>query len=138
MILEVKVDDSSFREWTERSIENVRMMSDVLQDIRQIIWEDTSEMIPLEWGYLENSFFSHSQIISDYPFFELRIHMTGIDNPKAEGWDYALYMHEGKSDGSGFNYTVKGELHYLEKGFEKSKPYFMKYLEMDYLTALGV
>ena len=67
MIFEVKVDDSSFREWTERSIENVRMMSDVLQDIRQIIWEDTSEMIPLEWGYLENSFFSHSQIISDYP-----------------------------------------------------------------------
>lgn len=133
MILEVNVDDSSFREWTERSIGNVRMMSDVLQDIRQIIWEDTSEMIPLEWGYLENSFFSHSQIISDYPFFELRIHMTGIDNPKAKGWDYAEIQYT-----EDFNHPIKGEQFYLEKGFEKSKPYFMKYLEMDYLTALGV
>ena len=133
MIFEVEVDDSSFREWTERSIENVKMMSDTLKDIQKIIWEHTSEKIPLEWGYLENSFWKHGQIISEYPFFELKIHMTGLDNPKAKGWDYALYQHS-----NNFNHPIKGEMLYLEKGFDESMSYVLKYLETDYLTSLGV
>lgn len=138
-IFEVEVDASSFFDWAERAYEHVKTMSDVLEDIRQIIWKDTSEMIPLEWGYLENSFFKYSQIISDYPFFELKIHMTGLDNPKARGWDYALFQHTGmRSDGTPLNHPIKGEPLFLEKGFDMAEPYFMKYLETDYLTALGV
>ena len=132
-IFEVEVDASSFFDWAERAYEHVKTMSDVLEDIRQIIWKDTSEMIPLEWGYLENSFFKYSQIISDYPFFELKIHMTGLDNPKARGWDYALYQHS-----NDLNHPIKGDSLYLQRGFDMAEPYFMKYLETDYLTALGV
>lgn len=132
-MFEVEVDASSFFDWAERAYEHVKTMSDVLEDIRQIIWKDTSEMIPLEWGYLENSFFKYSQIVSDYHLFELKIHMTGLDNPKAKGFDYALYQHN-----EDLNHPIKGEPYYLQQGFEMAEPYFMKYLETDYLTALGV
>lgn len=131
----VEVDDSSFREWAERSIENVKLMADVLRDIQVIIWQHTIHRVPVRLGYLESSFYEYAQIRSEYPIFELKIEMTGKDNPTAKGWDYALYMHEGGN--KPFNYTVKGELHYLERGFEEAEPYFMRYLETDFLSALG-
>jgi len=137
MIIESKVDSSDFQEWIDESVERLRLMKDTLKDIEVIIWQHTMHRVPVRLGYLEESFFKYSEIRSEYPLMGMKFTMTGKDNPTADGWDYALYMHEGKSDGSGFNYTVKGELHYLENGFREAEPYFMKYIESDYLTALG-
>ena len=133
MLFEVEVDDSSFREWVDKSIENVKTMGRVLEDIKVIIWQHTIHRVPLDKGFLESSFFEYSNIVSEYPLFELKIEMTGIDNPDADGWDYALYQYE-----NDLNHPIKGEMYYLKNGWDEAKPQFMKYLETDYLTALGV
>ena len=135
--MNVDVDATSFYEWVDISKTNVRAMIETLENIEVIIWQHTLHRIPVRLGYLESSFFENTQIYSEYPLMELKITMTGEDNPTTD-WDYALYMHEGKSDGSPFNYTVKGELKYLQSGFMEAEPYFMRELETDYLTALGV
>ena len=138
MIFKIEVDDSSFREWTDRATENVKMMVNTLKEIRVIYHNYIAPLTPINLGYLEHSIFQHSEIVSEYPLFELKLKMTGIDNPTAHGWDYALYMHEGKDDGSPFKYSVRGQLHYLETGFTEAEPMVLKRIETDYLTAIGV
>lgn len=133
----VEVDATPFYDWAEKSVENVKMMVNTLKEIRVIYHNFIAPLTPINLGYLEHSIFQHSKINSDYPFFELELKMTGIDNPTAKGWDYALYMHEGKEDGSSFNYSVRGQLHYLETGFEEAEPMVMMRIETDYLSAIG-
>lgn len=133
MILEVKVDDSSFREWTERSIENVRMMSTLLKEIRVIYYNFIGPLTPLKDGFLQHSLMEHSEIYSNYPFFELKLKMTGLDNPSAKGWDYAEIQYT-----EDFNHPIQGIPYYMREGFDEAEPFVLKRIETDYLTALGV
>lgn len=133
----VEVDPSTFNEWVEITKSNVHGIVGALENIEVIIWQHTIHRVPVRLGYLEQSFFENTKINTNYPLMELKITMTGERNPTSD-WDYALYMHEGRSDGKPFNYTVKGELKYLQSGFFEAEPYFMRELEKDYLSALGV
>ena len=132
-MITVEVDASSFYDWAEKAVENVKMMTDVLKEIRVMIYNEVAPLTPLKDTYLQQSFMQYSEIVSDYPFFELKMKMTGIDNPKAKGWDYALLQHT-----ENFNHPIQGIDHYLEVGLSEAEPLVMIKLETDYLTALGV
>lgn len=129
----VEVDADEFYTWSSKALAKLETMVNTLREINSIIYHTTAPLTPLDKGYLMDSIFSHSVIVSEYPMYSLKIEMTGIDNPTARGWDYALiqYLHE-------FHHPVQGESFYLKKGFDEAKPYIWSYLETDYLSALGL
>ena len=129
----VEVNADSFFEWASKSIAKVHQMVRVLKEANAIIYGTTAPLTPLDQGYLMHSIFGHSVITSNYPFFSLEIHMTGIDRPDAKGFDYALIQYT-----RDFHHPVQGEAGYLKKGFDEAKPLIMSYLETDYLSALGL
>ena len=131
-LFEVEVDDSGFRQWAERSVENIKLMVNVLKEIRVMIYEVVAPLTPLKDDFLTQSLMQDSKIVDSSPFFELQLTMTGIHNPSADGWDYALYQHD-----EDLHHPLRGQMEYLEYGFEEAKPMFMKRLETDYLSALG-
>lgn len=132
VLFEVEVNDSEFRQWAERSVENIKVMVNVLKEIRVMIYEVVAPLTPLKDDFLTQSLMQDSKIVDSSPFFELQLTMTGIHNPSADGWDYALYQHD-----KDLKHPRRGQMKYLKKGFEEAKPMFMKRLETDYLTAIG-
>lgn len=132
-ILTVDVEVEGFYEWAAKAVAKVEMMSNVLKEANALIYNTTAPITPLKDGYLMDSIFSHSRIVSDYPHFSLSVEMTGIDNPTAKGGDYALLQHS-----NDFHHPIQGQSDYLKIGFDEAKPMIIQYLETDYMSALGL
>ena len=132
--MKIEVDDSSFQAWVDRSISNVERMVDTLKEIRAIYHNMIVPLTPLKDSYLDQSLMQFSEVKSSYPFFELKLKMSGVNNPKADGWDYALIQHEEEE----FEHPLRGRPHYLEDGMEVAEPMVWMQLKTDYMSALGV
>lgn len=128
----VEVNDSSFREWANRTIENVKLMVYVLKEIKAIYYNIIGPLTPLDQGYLQHSFMEYSNVYSEYPLFELRMEMSGRDNPDANGFDYAEIQFT-----ENYNHPIQGIQYYMKEGFDEAEPLVLQRLATDYLSALG-
>lgn len=133
MMFEVEVDASSFFNWADRAVANVKRMSDTLKEIRAIYHHEIVPFTPLKDSYLDQSLMQFSEVSGSYPFFELHLKMSGVNNPKADGWDYALIQAEAYP-----NKRIRGTTEYMEKGMNAADGMVWMQLETDYLSALGV
>lgn len=129
MIFRVEVDDSSFQEWADRTIERVRMMKDTLLEVSRLIENTTNPLVPYRTGLLESSYLEAP--VSDYPLIEVEIGYSVAS--VGGGWDYAHIQHE-----KNFNHPRRGTMRYLYKGIQYTRSEAKVMIEKDYLTALGV
>lgn len=128
----IEVDASSFYDWAEHAQENVRAMSEVLKELLVMYYNFIAPLTPYDKGFLQHSLMTHSEQLIEYPLSSLKLVMTGIDNPDANGWDYAYIQHISR-----FNHPIQGQEYYLKEGFEEAESLVFTRIATDYLTALG-
>ena len=127
----LELDATKFIEWYDHSIAGVNQIKEKFYELSAIIEVFTRPLVPLEKGYLENSFQEFVEV--DGPVLEMKVRYSGEDNIYSRGYDYAYIQHIGN-----FNHPIRGEQFYLKKGMERAFPYIVVEIGTDYLTALGV
>ena len=132
MKFNLEIDSSEFYAWTVRATMGVKAMAEVMKEIQVIFFNIIGPKVPFERGFLQHSFWEYSEIISEYPLFELHIEMSGRDNPYARGYDYAMKQHIHDE----YHHPIQGQGHYLKEGFTEAEPLVLKRIETDYLSAL--
>lgn len=132
MKFNIEIDSSEFYAWTVRATMGVQAMANTMKEIKVIFFNIIGPYTPYDQGFLQHSFMEYSEIISEFPLFELHMEMTGRDNPDARGFDYAQIQHETEW----FRHPIQGTHHYLRQGFEEAEPLVLKRIETDYLSAL--
>lgn len=97
----------------------IKFIPSSLEISGKFVRNETIPLTPTEQGYLETSF----DIFVEGN--QARFRMSGEDNPKANGYDYAKIQHETES----FNHPLRGEAHYLEKGLNEATPEIIEFIE---------
>lgn len=126
-----RVDTSKFDAWVNNARRNVRETSlSSLIESGRIIETQASHRVPFEFGYLEKSF--RQAIFDTYPKVVLEFGYSVLDNPKSQGFDYALDQHE-----TAYNHPIRGQMYYLKDTITAEKSTIFDLIETDFLSSLN-
>ena len=150
MMIEFEVDTSGFEEWIHTVHNRFPQMVQTLIDVFHLIQANTNQLVPLDTGRLESSFYY--QLYENIPSsLEMHYIYDAVD-PKYF-FHYAYYQHELEHRGRGSysRYTrakqsyftsgsnhhrhgTRGTDHYLFKGIQASESMMWTIIEQDYLS----
>lgn len=121
-----RVDDSRFQNWANKVGPRIKKgLFDAIIDAGLLIKETTTPYIPLDKGYLEESYQQRiytllDQIILDFGY-------SVRDNPRSKGYDYSWIQHEKQ-----FKHPKRGTWKYLDKGIIQSQNKVFDIIETEF------
>ena len=132
-MIKLEVQVGNFLNWTYRVQGAVqRLMPNTLHRAGLIVKERTDPLVPIDLGFLSNSFEEHPLSMGN--LIETRLTYTGRYSTRYDGYDYALIQHENTE----WNHPKGGQALYLLEGFTSSSDEILVMIEKDYLSCFGV
>jgi|GEM_PF-6461946 hypothetical protein len=121
-----RVDDSQFQSWAKKVELKLKTgFFDALIDAGLLIKTKTTPYVPLDKGYLEESY---EQIIYTLTnLYKMEFGYSVQNNPWSRGYDYSWIQHEKQ-----FNHPKRGTWKYLEKGITSAETEIYNIIEEEF------